>query len=69
MDQRHRQRLWNTQANRKSKLHEEAPVYFCEPLTVNTLRGKDALLEKLILVHGDIYATYNRHQPDHWRKS
>jgi hypothetical protein len=52
MDQRLKQRLWKLQENRHSKLHSEEPVFFCEPITVETLRGKDALLEKLILVHG-----------------
>jgi hypothetical protein len=52
MDQRLKHRLYKIQENRQSKLHSDEPVFFCEPLTVNTLRGKDALLEKLILVHG-----------------
>lgn len=49
-----RPRLWERTDARTSKLLEEEPVPSYTPITVDGLTGKDALLERLRKVHGEI---------------
>lgn len=48
-----KRRMWEKPEPKPSLLHDEPPVAACPSITVNDLRGYDALLERLLKVHGE----------------